>query len=450
MTDSQIFRRGPAWTIVVLLQLYMLVNFLDKIALSMTAVPLMSELNLSAAQFGMISGSFYWLFSLSGILVGLSCRRLAARWLLLVMGIAWAALQIPVLFATNAHELLWARMLLGAAEGPAFPFTVVALFQWFPDEKRNLPVAVVSTGASIGLVLAGLLIPSITAAWGWRSNFAILAAIGALWSLLWLGIGCNPRLIRGSSEGRSADARGNAGYRLPDALPYRTLFADRSVLAIYGGAIAGYTVLGITMTWLPLYLQRGLGYSAASAGRWFTVVVLILMPVQVFLSGLSQRLMRRGTSSRNARAKLLGAAMIISALLLVALGKLPLAPIQKTVVIALSSGLGALATAFGPVLLAEVTPLGQQPVMLAIFTAIGNIAAAVAAVATGHLVQAAGAANPHGYELGYMGAAGVIFCAAIGCLRWLHTERSRRKLCAPTSHDDSDESKTARALNQVR
>ena len=286
MTDSQTFRRGPAWTIVVLLLLYMLVNFLDKIALSMTAVPLMTELKLSATQFGMISGSFYWLFSISGILVGFLCRRIAARRLLLVMGIAWAALQIPVVFATSATGLLWARMLLGAAEGPALPFTAVALFQWFPDEKRNLPVTVVSAGASFGLVIAGLLIPWITATWGWRSNFEALSVIGAVWCVLWYTIGCNPRLVRSSSENRYAGAHANAAYRLPDALPYRALFADRSVLAIYGGAIAGYTALGVTMTWLPLYLQRGLGYSATSAGRWFTVVVLTLVPVQMLLSGM--------------------------------------------------------------------------------------------------------------------------------------------------------------------
>ena len=364
------------------------------------------------------------------------------------MGIAWAALQIPVVFATSATGLLWARMLLGAAEGPAFPFTAVALFQWFPDEKRNLPVTVVSTGGSFGLVIAGLLIPWITATWGWRSNFETLSVIGAVWCVLWYTIGCNPRLTR-NSENRYAGAHANAAHRLPDALPYRALFADRSVLAIYGSAIAGYTVLGVTMTWLPLYLQRGLGYSATSAGRWFTVVVLILVPLQVMLSGLSQYLMRHGMSSRNARARLLCAAMVASALLLVALGTLSLMPAEKAIVIAVASALGALSTAFGPVMLAEVTPSGQQPAMLAVFTAVGNAAAAVAAVVTGHLIEAAGTTSPHGYELGYVGVAGVIVCAALGCLRWLHTERSRKTLCASAANDEASELTTARVLNQM-
>lgn len=429
MNDSHTFRAGPAWTIVVLLLLYMLVNFLDKIALSMTAAPLMAELNLSATEFGTIAGSFYWLFSLSGILGGLLSRRVDARWLLLGMGILWAALQIPVIFASSARELLWARMLLGAAEGPAFPIAAVALFRWFPDNRRNLPVSIVSSGASTGLILAGLMIPAISAAWGWRSNFVLLAVVGAVWSVLWLCIGCNPRFVRGGT-GTSGAAPRQGGNGLPDSLPYRKLLADRSVIAILAAGVAGYTALGVTMTWLPLYLERGLGYSAASAGQWFTVVVLIIVPVQIILSAVSQRLLRRGFSSRTARAKLLAAAMLAAALLMVALGQLPLAPAQKAITVALACGLGNLAIVFGSVMLAEVTPQRQLAVMIAVLTAVGNIAAAVAATVTGRFVDTAGAANAHGYEMGYVIAAGMLLCGALACLRWLHTDRSRQNLCA--------------------
>ncbi|CAG2159290.1 MFS transporter [Cupriavidus numazuensis] len=429
MNDSHTFRAGPAWTIVVLLLLYMLVNFLDKIALSMTAAPLMAELNLSATEFGTIAGSFYWLFSLSGILGGLLSRRIDARWLLLGMGILWAVLQIPVIFASSARELLWARMLLGAAEGPAFPIAAVALFRWFPDDRRNLPISIVSSGASVGLILAGLMIPAISAAWGWRSNFVLLAVMGAVWSVLWLCVGCNRRLLRGGT-GAPVAASNKGAHGLPDSLPYRKLLTDRSVIAILGAGAAGYTALGVTMTWLPLYLERGLGYSATSAGQWFTVVVLIIVPVQIILSAVSQRLLRRGFSSRTARARLLAVAMLTSALLMIALGQLPLTPPQKAITVALACGLGNLAIVFGSVMLAEVTPQRQLAVLIAVLTAVGNMAAAVAAAATGRFVDTAGAENAHGYEMGYVIAAAMLLCGALACLRWLHTDRSRQNLCA--------------------
>src|SRR6516162_8312935 len=41
---------GRAWTITILLTVFMLINFLDKIALGLVAVPLMDELHLSPKQ----------------------------------------------------------------------------------------------------------------------------------------------------------------------------------------------------------------------------------------------------------------------------------------------------------------------------------------------------------------------------------------------------------------
>ena len=105
------------------------------------------------------------------------------------MGLSWAVLQLPQAMATSALGLLICRVILGAAEGPAFPVSVHALYKWFPDRKRNLPVACINQGAAFGMLLAGLLIPLVTRQWGWRMNFLLLGAIGATWSVLWACFG---------------------------------------------------------------------------------------------------------------------------------------------------------------------------------------------------------------------------------------------------------------------
>jgi hypothetical protein len=52
--------------------LYMLVNFADKAVVGLAAVPIMQELELTPKQFGLVGSSFFFLFSLSAILVALS------------------------------------------------------------------------------------------------------------------------------------------------------------------------------------------------------------------------------------------------------------------------------------------------------------------------------------------------------------------------------------------
>lgn len=206
------YQPRSAWAMASMLTWLSLINFLDKIVLGMVAVPLMADLKLPPAEFGLIASSFFWLFSLSTVLVGFLSNRVAARWLLLTMGLSWAVLQVPLALAGSAMTILVCRMLLGAAEGPAFPISVHALFKWFPDHKRNLPVAMINQGATVGLLLAGLLIPLVTIRWGWRANFMILAGIGMAWSAMWLCVGREGPITQASAPRAGTAA---APVRLP-------------------------------------------------------------------------------------------------------------------------------------------------------------------------------------------------------------------------------------------
>src|SRR5436305_8313584 len=52
-----------AWTITTLLFFYMLVNFADKAVVGLAAVPIMTELDLTPREFGLLGSSFFFLFS---------------------------------------------------------------------------------------------------------------------------------------------------------------------------------------------------------------------------------------------------------------------------------------------------------------------------------------------------------------------------------------------------
>src|ERR1700683_5245532 len=79
-----------AWKITFLLFLFMLVNFADKIVVGLAGVPIMTELKLQPEQFGLLGSSFFFLFSISAIVVGFIVNRIATRWVLLALATIWA------------------------------------------------------------------------------------------------------------------------------------------------------------------------------------------------------------------------------------------------------------------------------------------------------------------------------------------------------------------------
>ena len=76
-----------AWRIAVLLLLYMLVNFADKVVVGLAGVPIMTELNLTQTEFGFLGSAFFFLFSISAIIFGFLVNKVPTRWVLLGLGI---------------------------------------------------------------------------------------------------------------------------------------------------------------------------------------------------------------------------------------------------------------------------------------------------------------------------------------------------------------------------
>jgi MFS family permease len=166
-----------------LLFLYMLINFAEKAVVGLAAVPIMQELELTPRQFGLVGSSFFFLFSLSAILVGFVADRVAARFVILALALSWALVQFPMVGAIGLSTLLACRILLGAGEGPAFSVAVHALYKWFPDEKRTLPTAVLAQGATFGVILALPPLNWIIVNYSWHWAFFALGISGLLWVL---------------------------------------------------------------------------------------------------------------------------------------------------------------------------------------------------------------------------------------------------------------------------
>lgn len=418
-----IYQPGKAWGVAAALTAFASINFLDKVMLGMVAIPAMRDLHLSPTEFGVVASSFFWFFTISAALVGFIGNHVPARWLLLGMALIWSAVQLPVIFAASATALLVGRVLLGAAEGPSFPISVHALYKWFPHEKRNLPVALIGQGAVIGMLAAGMLVPYITQHWGWRVNFIVLGTLSLLWALGWLCWGREGTLqtvIPASADGHAE------GQRRP--VSYRKLLTDATVLCSCATGFAAYWGSALTLTWLPAFLERGLGYDSVTAGRMFAVIVAVGTPAAMALSWCSQSMLKRGVPSRMARCIFSCACVGFGGLILLLFPSIATTPGGKVAMLAVASTLPPLAFSLGPAVLSEIVPDAQRSGMIAMYTAVSTIAGAIAPIVMGRVLQTHGGSSLNSFEFGFMVCGAVMVAGAVVGMLGQNPARSLRRL----------------------
>jgi hypothetical protein len=103
-----------------------------------------------------------------------------------IFAISWSLVNMAHSFAGSWQAFAWLRGLLGFAEGSANPAGMKATADWFPAEEQGLAGGVYNIGASVGSMLAPLLVAWATLAYNWRAAFVITGSLGLVWVVLWL------------------------------------------------------------------------------------------------------------------------------------------------------------------------------------------------------------------------------------------------------------------------
>src|SRR6516225_2998200 len=346
---------GKAWAIVALLFGFMMINFADKVIVGLAGVSIMTELKLTPKQFGLVGSSFFLLFSVSAVLTGFLVNRIHSKWALLAMGLVWALVQLPMLGTIGIEALIACRIVLGAGEGPAYPVALHAAYKWFPNARRAVPGAIISQGASIGVIVIVPTLTWIISRYSWHYAFGVLGVAGLVWVALWAILG---------KEGEIKDEVASGGA-LAEHIPYGALLLNPTNLASWAAYFGAYFGLALILSWFTPYLIRGLGFPQETAGHMTALPFLAGLFVVIGGNALSERMMKNGSSSRVARGVLGGLCVVIGGLALLA------APYAsnvalKIVLILIGVSLPSVIYPLSPAILAEFTPHGQRGAMLAI------------------------------------------------------------------------------------
>ncbi|MFH8974371.1 MFS transporter [Streptomyces sp. NPDC017890] len=418
---------------------FMMINYADKSVLGLAAVPLMDELGIDKSTYGLISSAFYALFSVSGLVVGLLSARWSTRTLLLVMAALWAVAQLPAL-AASVPALIAARLLLGAAEGPAASMSMHALYAWFPPGRRGMPSALQIGGAALGTAVSAPLLTWLIVNLGWRSAFIALAITSATWCLVWYAVGKDGpyggaagaagavgEADAGSPPARKAGARDGAppagGAPAP---PLSRLLLSGTVVGGVLSAFGSHWALAMSSAWLPVYLQTQLGMAATSASVTISAVSAFSLVLLLTVPAFVDRRKRRGRPGRAIDGFAQGLAVLVSG---AALALLPFAeqrPLQL-VLVALAFACHAVALPLHYVTTAAVVPAARRGAVFGVVAATGTLPGMFVPYLTGRLVDGA-ASEATGYSIAFLLSAVVMAVCGAVAMAAIRPQRDARAL----------------------
>jgi MFS transporter, ACS family, D-galactonate transporter len=410
------------WLIVTLLFLFMLTNFADKAVIGVAGVPIMQELHLSPREFGVVGSSFFLLFSLSAVLTGFLVNRVHTRWALLAMGLIWALVQFPMVGTVGFGALVTYRIVLGAAEGPAWPVALHAAYKWFPNERRTLVTAVMALGGTTGIMLAPPLLNLIIVHYSWHWAFGALGVIGLAWTAAWLVLGREGTVSDGVTPGTAFSA---------ERVPYRRLMLSPTIIASWCAFFGAYWGLTLVLTWQPTFFVKGLGFAQSEIGLLLALPPAFILIVELSGGWFSQRLLLDGKSSRVARGLLGGGAVLLGGVALLVMPFMPSITL-KVAAITAATALPTLIYVIVPAIVSEITPVAQRGALLAIGNAIGTLAGILAPYVMGSVVETA--ATPlKGFNTGFTICGAIMVAGGAVGMALMRPEREKSQPTRPVA-----------------
>src|SRR4030095_16157021 len=221
--------RGLRWWIIGLIFLATLINFIDRLTVSILGPVIMAQLHLTNTQFGSITAWFLVAYTASQGLSGKLYDRIGSKRGFAISILVWSIAASLHAFARGLTDLRILRVVLGAGEAGNWPGAAKVIAEWFPVRERAFAMGIFNSGVAIGNIVAFPLGTWLQLRFGWKTTFLVTGALGFGWLLLWRWLYDAPDHHRALTraeytlikEGRTAAARPMAWGRLREDRPTR-------------------------------------------------------------------------------------------------------------------------------------------------------------------------------------------------------------------------------------
>lgn len=272
-----------SWYVLGVLVVVYILNFIDRQILSILAVDIKRDLDLTDGQLGFLGGAAFAVFY---ALFGVPLGRLADRWhrvrLLTIGLVLWSTMTALSGLARNYLTLSLARMGVGVGEATASPTAYSLISDYFPSRQRATALAIYSSGLYLGGGVSLLIGAKISQLWdaaypggglaglvGWQAAFIAVGVPGLLLAV-WVASLREP--VRAPDPGRTggrhplADFFVDLSMLLPPLTFYHAMRRGPKALVVNIAMAAAMTALALVMIELtgnlPQWSAIAFGYYA--------------------------------------------------------------------------------------------------------------------------------------------------------------------------------------------
>src|SRR5689334_5241268 len=111
------------WTVVLLLVLSVLINYVDRSNLSLAVPAIRHQFSLDPVQIGLLLSAFFWTYSLTQLfgVAGYISDRFPVGWVLAIGYILWSGATVMTGVVSGFSALYATRLLLGLGESVSYP-----------------------------------------------------------------------------------------------------------------------------------------------------------------------------------------------------------------------------------------------------------------------------------------------------------------------------------------
>jgi len=289
------------WVICGLLFALVALSYIDRLIIGILKKPIGQELGWSEVDYGNIAAGFSFAYAFGYLFAGRAIEWLKVKrglplfvfvWSLAVAahglisymgkaemlrihypwfsfaekGFAWMTLAMPL----TAAGFIFARIILGLAEGANFPAAIRTVAVWFPVKERAYATGWFNAGTNIGAVFCPFVVPWIYVHLGWPLTFYLTGAGGVAWLIAWWWLYDEPENHPRLSNAELDYIRSGQPPTVEKTVkvPWLSLLRYRSVWAYIVASILAGPAWGFYQFFVPDFLEKRFHLGLLETGYW--------------------------------------------------------------------------------------------------------------------------------------------------------------------------------------
>ena len=263
--------KGLRWVIIGLICLATVINYIDRSALGIMWPSISEDLGMSKSDYAMILNIFMIAYAIGQSASGKMFDKIGTRLGFVVSITVWGLATILHAMARGLLSFGIFRALLGLGEAGNWPGAVKSNAEWFPLKERAMAQGIFNSGASLGSVVAPPLIALLWAAFGWKTTFIIVGALGLLWVIPWLLINKalpaqHPWITEEEKEHILETTEEKETTETSPGLSMKQILGHREAWAVLVSRFFVEPIWWLFVGWMPIYLADQYGFNVKEIG----------------------------------------------------------------------------------------------------------------------------------------------------------------------------------------